>query len=38
VQGAVKPGDRLVVRGGERIEAGQALKIQKDLSQATAAR
>ena len=38
VQGAVKPGDRLIVRGGERIEAGQAVSIQRDLSQATAAR
>jgi len=38
VQGAVKPGDRLIVRGGERIEAGQAVSIQQDLSQATAAR
>ena len=38
VQGAVKPGDRLIVRGGERIEAGQAVTIQRDLSQATAAR
>jgi RND family efflux transporter MFP subunit len=38
VQGAVKPGDRLIVRGGERIEAGQAVSIQRDLSQATALR
>ena len=38
VQGAVKPGDRLIVRGGERIEAGQAVTIQQDLSRATAAR
>ncbi|MET3931039.1 RND family efflux transporter MFP subunit [Lysobacter sp. OAE881] len=38
VQGAVKPGDRLIVRGGERIEAGQAVTIQQDLARATAAR
>jgi len=38
VQGAVEPGDRLIVRGGERIEAGQAVTIQQDLSRATAAR
>jgi len=38
VQGAVKPGDRLIVRGGERIEAGQAVSIQPDLSRATALR
>jgi len=38
VQGAVKPGDRLIVRGGERIEAGQAVRIQQDLLRATAAR
>ncbi|BDU17381.1 efflux RND transporter periplasmic adaptor subunit [Lysobacter auxotrophicus] len=38
VQGAVKPGDRLIVRGGERIEAGQAVSIQPDLSRATASR
>jgi len=38
VQGAVKPGDRLIVRGGERIEAGQAVTIQRDLSRATAGR
>lgn len=28
VQGTVAPGDRLVVRGAERLEAGQALDIQ----------
>lgn len=28
VSGAVKPGDRLVVRGGERVEPGQAVTIQ----------
>ncbi len=28
VQGKVTPGDRLVVRGAERLEAGQALSIQ----------
>jgi RND family efflux transporter MFP subunit len=38
VEGAVKPGDRLIVRGGERIEAGQAVTIQQDLTRATASR
>lgn len=38
VDGAVKPGDRLIVRGGERIEAGQPVTIQPDLAQATASR
>lgn len=38
VAGAVKPGDRLIVRGGERIEAGQAVTIQQDLARATASR
>ncbi|WP_206861199.1 efflux RND transporter periplasmic adaptor subunit [Lysobacter changpingensis] len=38
VAGAVKPGDRLIVRGGERIEAGQAVTVQQDLSRATALR
>lgn len=38
VQGAVKAGDRLVVRGGERIEPGQSVKVQADLARATAAR
>lgn len=28
VSGAVKPGDRLIVRGGERVEPGQAVTIQ----------
>jgi RND family efflux transporter MFP subunit len=37
VSGDVKPGDRLIVRGGERVEAGQAVRIQA-LAQATAAR
>ena len=37
VTGGVKPGDRLIVRGGERVEAGQAVTIQ-DLSRASAAR
>jgi hypothetical protein len=35
VAGAVAPGDRLIVRGGERIEPGQAVTI-RDWSQATA--
>jgi len=38
VQGAVKPGDRLIVRGGERIEAGEAVSIHPDLARATASR
>ncbi|HEY0502821.1 MAG TPA: efflux RND transporter periplasmic adaptor subunit [Lysobacter sp.] len=38
VQGAVKPGDRLIVRGGERVEPGQAVAIQPDLAGATASR
>lgn len=28
VSGAVKPGDRLIVRGGERVEPGQAVDVQ----------
>jgi len=28
VEGNVRPGDRLVVRGGERIEAGQSVRIE----------
>jgi hypothetical protein len=28
ITGAVAPGDRLVVRGAERLEAGQALRIE----------
>jgi RND family efflux transporter MFP subunit len=38
VEGTVKPGDRLIVRGGERIEAGQAVTIQPELSRAMASR
>ncbi len=37
VTGAVKPGDRLIVRGGERVEPGQAVTIQAP-ARATAAR
>ncbi len=37
VEGKVAPGDRLVVRGAERLEAGQALSIQP-LADAVAAR
>jgi len=29
ISGAVKPGDRLIVRGGERVEPGQAVTIQE---------
>lgn len=36
VDGAVKPGDRLIVRGGERIEPGQSVEIRQDLATATA--
>lgn len=36
VDGAVRPGDRLIVRGGERIEPGQAVTVQADLAGATA--
>lgn len=37
VTGGVQPGDRLIVRGGERVEPGQAVTVQ-DLSRASAAR
>ena len=37
VRGNVQPGDRLIVRGGERVEPGQKVTLQ-DLSRATAAR
>jgi SOS-response transcriptional repressor LexA len=37
VTGDVKPGDRLIVRGGERVEPGQAVTIQAS-ARATAAR
>lgn len=38
VDGAVKAGDRLIVRGGERIEPGQSVVIQPERSRATALR
>ena len=28
VEGNVRPGDRLVVRGGERVEPGQSVRIE----------
>lgn len=37
VAGSVRVGDRLIVRGGERVEPGQAVTFQ-DLSRASAAR
>ena len=37
VSGDVRAGDRLIVRGGERVEPGQKVTLQ-DLSRATAAR
>ncbi|MEE9141490.1 MAG: hypothetical protein V3U59_02150 [Gammaproteobacteria bacterium] len=30
VQGDVRPGDRIVVRGGERLQPGQAVTIASD--------
>lgn len=37
VAGDVRPGDRLIVRGGERVEPGQAVTVQ-DLARAVSAR
>jgi RND family efflux transporter MFP subunit len=34
VQGALSPGDRLVVRGGERLSAGQPVRILGELARA----
>lgn len=36
VSGAVKPGDRLIVRGGERVEPGQRVTVQALAGQAPA--
>jgi len=35
VSGAVKPGDRLIVRGGERVEPGQAVTVQEPAQAVT---
>lgn len=37
VSGEVKPGDRLIVRGGERVEPGQAVSVQ-EVARAVAVR
>ena len=31
VQGAIQPGDRVVIRGGERLRAGQEVEVSEQV-------